>query len=183
MRTRSDRVHTAVLVLMGFGWPVVAQTGAAPSSVGAAHAALGFLVGRWSYEGEARPGPLGSGGPVSGTETCAWFAGKLFLVCRSEWVTGSEVSQAMGIVGYSPERQRYSFYDIDDTQPEAGEGWGVFADSTWSWVETQSVGGRPAKERYTLKELSTDSFTLREEVAVGTEPWVLVESGKATRVP
>ncbi len=181
MRTRSSRFGAAWPMLAGFAWPLVAQSVPAAPNPGAQRLQLGFFVGTWKYEGEAKPGPLGSGGRVTGTETCEWFSGHFFVVCRSEWVTGTAVSRQMGIVGYSADRQRFSFYDIDDEQGEVAQGWGVFADSTWSWEEAQPIDGRPARQRYTLREISADRFTLREEVAVNAAPWILAETGTAIR--
>lgn len=181
MRIRLGRIHAALPLLLAFAWPVVAQTAPAASPPRPEHLQLGFFVGRWKYAGDVRPGPLGPGGKSSGTETCDWFSGKFFVVCRSEWVTGGAVSREMGIVGYSEARKHYSFYDIDDAQGEAAQGWGDFADSTWTWEEAQPVDGQAAKQRYTLREIAGDSFAFREEVAVGTQPWLLVETGTATR--
>ncbi len=178
MRIRSGGVRVALPFLAVLAWPLAAQAAQGP---GPEHLKLGFFVGRWKYEGETKTGPLGPGGKSTGTETCEWFAGKFFVVCRSEWVTSSDVSRQMGIVGYSAERKHYSFYDIDDGQGEPAQGWGEFADSTWTWEEGQPVDGQVAKQRYTLKEISGDSFAFREEVAVGTQSWILVETGTATR--
>lgn len=181
MRLCSGRVPAAIPLLVACAWPLLAQNAPTASQPRPERLQLGFFVGRWKYEGEVRPGPLGPGGKSVGTEQCEWFSGKFFVVCHSEWMTGSALSRQMGILGYSAERQQYSFYDIDDGQGEAGQGWGDFADSIWTWEEAQPISGRPARQRYSVKEISPDSFRYREEVSVGDQPWILTETGTATR--
>lgn len=51
--------------------PVAAAQASSPQKPGPEHQRLGFFVGRWKAEGEIKPGPMGPGGKMTGTDT-AW---------------------------------------------------------------------------------------------------------------
>src|SRR5690349_9072104 len=48
------------------------------------HKKLGVFVGTWKDEAELKPGPLGSGGRMSLTETCDWFTAGFNIVCHTD---------------------------------------------------------------------------------------------------
>src|SRR5438874_4033262 len=48
---------------------------------------LGALVGTWKISGQMQKSPMGPAGKTSATETCAWFEGEYFVVCRMSGTT------------------------------------------------------------------------------------------------
>jgi len=80
------------------------------------HEALEMWVGKWSGQGEMKPGPFGPGGPMSWTEDCTWFEGSKFhVVCRSEGTSPMGSMKGLGIAGYIPEKGVYTHYGVDNT--------------------------------------------------------------------
>ena len=80
----SMRFASMLSALMVFAPALSAQNPPAPPKPGPAQEKLAYFAGRWTSAGEMKPGPMGPGGKVSGTDVCEWFEGGFNLVCRSE---------------------------------------------------------------------------------------------------
>jgi Protein of unknown function (DUF1579) len=107
----------ALIVLSAAGVEVgVAQ---APKP-GPEHARLGYFVGKWSSEGEIKPGPMGPGGKTKSTDTCEWFEGRFSVICRAEGTTPMGPTKNIGILGYSTEEKVYTYYGVEH-QHDDGE--------------------------------------------------------------
>jgi hypothetical protein len=145
---------------------------------------LAYFAGRWNEAAEMKPGPMGPGGKMTGTSTCEWFAGGFSLVCRSEARGPSgEPHNSLGVLGYSTERKRYTYYGIDNTGMGGGDlSFGELTGDTWTWEGESLMGGKPIKGHYTIKQVSPDSYTWRWELAVGGGPLTLIAEGTDTRV-
>ena len=81
---RTSYVLAAWVVISAAGASVVAAQAPAAPKPGPEHARLAYFVGKWKTEGEMKPGPMGPGGKMSGTDTCEWYDGHFSVVCRSE---------------------------------------------------------------------------------------------------
>ena len=46
---------------------------------GPEHQRLGVFVGNWTFEGEMKPGPMGPGGKLTGTDRIEWTPGNFFV--------------------------------------------------------------------------------------------------------
>jgi hypothetical protein len=57
---------------------VIAQKQEMPKP-GQDHQRLGAFVGNWAFEGELKPGPMGPGGKVTGTDRIEWAPGNFFV--------------------------------------------------------------------------------------------------------
>jgi hypothetical protein len=150
---------------------------------GAAHEKLTYFVGTWSLEGEVKPSPMGPGGPFTATDTCEWFTGGFFVVCRSKGQGPTGTMEGLYFLGYSTERQRYTYAGIGNDQGEQGTATGSIAGDTWNWEVEFTANGQPMKGRYTAKQVSPNSYTFTWEVAPAAGPFALVQSGTATRKP
>jgi hypothetical protein len=178
----SVRRYALVALLSGVAVPALgAQTMAAPPKPGPEHQKLAYFAGRWRSEGEMKPGPMGPGGKMTGTSTCEWFKGGFHLVCRSDGTGPGGAMQGLGILGYSSERKRYTYYGIDNSgmgDPSYGE----LVGATWNWEGESLMGGQTVKGRYIIKQGSADSYSWTWEVSMAGGPWTLVGQGTETRM-
>src|SRR5688572_18950405 len=85
---------------------VAAQAPQAPKP-GPEQERLGYFVGKWTVEGEMKPGPMGPGGKFTASDNCEWFEGRFSVVCRSEGKMPMGPSKSLGILGYSTEEKVY----------------------------------------------------------------------------
>lgn len=148
---------------------------------GPEHQKLAYFAGRWNGTGEMKPGPMGPGGKMTGTSNCEWFAGGFYLMCRSDGSGPSGEMHSLGIMGYSSERKRYTFYGIDNSGMGAEPWYGLLSGDTWNWEGESMMGGKAVKGRYVIKQTSPDRYTWKWEMAVGGGPWTLAAEGTETR--
>ena len=143
---------------------------------------LQVFAGRWTSTGEMKPGPMGPGGPVTGSSTCEWFSGGFWLVCRSEGRGPTGMMHSMAILGYNPEIKRYTYYGIDNSGMPGGISYtnGPVGDS-WAWEGESMMGGQTIKGRYTTKRVSADEYTWTYEAQMGTGPWMTMGTGTEKR--
>jgi hypothetical protein len=158
---------------------VVAQ--ASPRKPGAEQKRIGFFAGRWTYEGEIKPSPMGPGGKVKSSEACEWFAGGFHLVCRSEGTGPMGSGQGQSAMGYDPMEKTYTYHAINSL----GEGFfvrGTVSGPVWSWSNQNKVEGKLMKSRVTVTEESPTAFRFKMEFSHDGGPWAVVEEGKGTKV-
>src|SRR5215510_10135576 len=73
---------------------------------------LGYYIGSWKGEGEAKAGPFGPAGKLSSSTTCEWFAGGFHLVCRGEEHGPTGTRKFLNIRAYDEQTQAYTEYGI-----------------------------------------------------------------------
>ncbi len=148
---------------------------------GPEHARLAYLVGAWSFEGEAAATPWGPAGKYTGNETCSWFTGDFAIVCHSSSHGPQGESKGMSVMGYDPEEKVYTFFGTD-SMGSTDTGKGVVAGDTWTWTAEGKMKGKSYKFRLTVKEASPDSYTFKGELSEDGGTWSVIDQGKATRV-
>lgn len=158
-----------------------AQTPAQPPKPGPEHQKLAYFAGRWNSVGEMKPGPMGPGGAITGTSNCEWFSGGFYLVCRSEGRSPGGPMQGLGIMGYSTERKRYTYYGIDNSGMGGDMAYGEVAGETWNWEGEGLMGGQTVKSRYVIKQVSADSYTWKWDISVAGGAWTTMGEGTETR--
>ena len=158
-----------------------AQAPATPKP-GPEHQKLAYFAGHWNEVGVMKPGPMGPGGQVTSTSTCEWFAGGFSIVCRSDGKGPTGETHGLGILGYSTERKRYTYYGVDNSGMGGELSYGDLTGDTWTWEGESLMGGKPVKGHYTIKQVSPDSYTWKWEMSVGGGPWTLMAEGTDTRV-
>ena len=177
--------YRRVLIAVACAWvpALYAQNPPAPPQPGPAQAKLAFFVGRWANLSEMKPGPMGPGGSMSGTDVCEWFMGGFHVVCRGEGHSPTGDMKNLGILGYDSERQRYTYYGIDNSGIGSGDmAYGQVAGDTWSWEGESMMGGQAVKLRYVVKQVSPDSYTFEFSMSVAGGPWTVAMTGTETRI-
>jgi hypothetical protein len=177
----SKQYYAALAFVALVGASALQAQAAEPSKPGPEHQKLNYFVGNWTLEGTMQAGPMGPGGPMTGTDTCEWFPGGFHLVCKSDGRGPTGDMHGLGLLGYSSERKQYTWYGIDNTGFGDGAS-GQLVGDTWNWESESTMGGQSVKQRYTVKQLSVDSYTWRFEMSMAGGPWTLVGEGKETRV-
>jgi len=146
------------------------------------HERLGYFVGNWTTEGEAKPSPMGPGGKVSSTDRCEWFEGRFAVVCHSTGKTPTGPSTSIGIMAYSPEEKTYTYYGIDNssmvmtTVPR-----GRVQDGTWTYTDESMMGGQKMKMRVTITEVSATAYTFRMEMQGPDGKWAPMVEARSTK--
>lgn len=143
---------------------------------------LAYYVGTWKGEGEAKAGPLGSGGKLSSNQTCEWFAGGFQVLCRGEETGPSGKRTFLNIMAYDAEAKGYTEYGISSFGESEYNKGGSIAGDKLVFVWDGDAGGKPAKFRYTETHVSPMLYTYKAEASVGNEPWIVIGEGKITKV-
>jgi hypothetical protein len=161
---------------------VAAQAPQAPKP-GAEEARLGYFVGKWTVEGEIKPGPMGPGGKITSSDTCEWFEGKFTVICHSQGTTPMGPSKSIGILGYSPEEKVYTYYGVDNSNMTmASVPRGTVRGDTWTYTDEGMMGGKKVKTRVTIKELSPTAYSFRMEAQGPDGKWTPMMESKNTKV-
>lgn len=180
---RTLKATLAITVLGLAAAPAAAAQAAPPQKPSPEHQRLGFFVGRWKAEGEVKPGPMGPGGKITGTDTCEWFEGRFSVICRSEGQGPSGPSRSLGILGYSPEEKVYTYYGVDNsamtmsTVPK-----GTVQGKTWTYTDQGTMGGQAFKSRVTIEEESPTAYTFRMEMQGPDGKWIEMMRSRNTKV-
>ena len=180
---RPLKMLTAFVVVSAAGVQFAdAQALQAPKP-GPEHARLGYFVGKWTSEGEMKPGPMGPGGKMTSTDTCEWFEGRFTVICRAEGKTPMGPTKNIGILGYSTEEKVYTYYGVDNSNMTmASVPRGTVRGDTWTYTDESTMGGQKVKSRVTLKELSPTQYTFRMEFQGPDGKWAPVMESKNTKV-
>jgi hypothetical protein len=142
MKKMSNLFAAYVVVSMAGVQVVSAQSPLAPKPT-PQHARLGYFVGKWTAEGEVKPGPMGPGGKMTSSDTCEWFDGRFSVICRSEGTTPAGPSKSLGIIGYSAEEKVYTYYGVDNTNMTmASVPRGTIQGDTWTYTDEGTMGGQ-----------------------------------------
>ena len=141
---------------------------------------IGYFAGHWTFQGEAKPSPMGPGGKITATETCTWFAGGFQLVCNSKGTGPLGAITSQSVMAYDGTRKSYSFHSISsrgDTIFVRGNVDG----KVWTWTDDITVEGKPMKIRATVTEDTPTSYSFKLEASIGGGPMAVMEEGKATK--
>lgn len=143
---------------------------------------LAYFAGDWTSEGTMQPGPFGPGGPFTGKEHNEWYAGRYFLVSRSDMSMAGTGIKGTAVFGYDPEKKVYTYYGFN-SMGEAEQSTGTVKDADWTWVSDSTYQGKSYKTRFALHEDSPTSYTMKFETSAdGGKTWQPVFDGKATKV-
>jgi hypothetical protein len=150
---------------------------------GPEHARLGYFVGKWTAEGEIKPGPMGPGGKMKSSDTCEWFEGRYSVICRSEGTMPTGPTKSIGILGYSPEEKVYTYYGVDNSSMTmASVPRGTVRGDTWTYTDEGMMGGKKVNTRVTIKELSPTAYTFKMEMQGPDGKWMPMVESKNTKV-
>lgn len=177
----AKRVFAVIVVLtLALALLALAQAPAAPKPT-PEHKRLGYFVGTWTFEGEAKAFSYWPAGKFTGTEHAEWFPGRFYVVTHSDAKGPGGPWKSMSIMGYNPEEKVYTYYAIESGTGIADVAKATVQGDTWIWNGDAKVGGRLMKLRYTLKEVSPTSYTWKFESSPDGKTWAAVEEGKAAK--
>ena len=121
----------------------------APPKPGPEHQKLAAFVGNWTFAGEMKPGPMGPGGKMTGTDRIAWLPGGFFIERRFDGKSPIGDMHGVEIMGYDSAKKVYT-YNFFDSMGTMGMGTINVSGSTWNAKGTASSGGEVMQERCTL---------------------------------
>jgi len=184
-RKEEDMVkHAARLVVLSLTlWgvaAVMAQAPAGPPQPGLEHKKLGSLIGKWKDDADTKPSSFGPGGKYYSMESCDWYAGGFFMVCHAEVGGALGEGKGLSIFGCNTQEKVYTYYGIN-SWGEVESAKGTVSGDTWTWHSESKIGGKAVQGRFSYKELSPDSATMKYEVSTDGGPWSLAFEAKRTR--
>jgi uncharacterized protein DUF1579 len=172
---------SAAVALAMLTTTVVAQAPPQRPKPGPEQKRIGYFAGQWSFQGEAKPGPMGPGGKISATESCEWFAGGFQLICRTKGTGPMGPSTGQSVMAYDPGRKAYTYHSIN-SQGNALFVRGNVDGKVWTWMDEITADGKPMKIRATVTEETPTAYSFKLEASVDGSPMAVIEEGKATKV-
>jgi hypothetical protein len=137
---------------------------------------LAYLAGQWEGESETKPSPMGPGGKVHTTQSCEWFPGGFFLVCRSKYTSGMGTIEGMSEFGYDATGKAYTYHSINNFG-EAESATGTVTGDTWTWSFEIQMGPHKVPSRYVSTTTSPTSYTYKVESQVDGGAWTTFLEG------
>lgn len=174
MRTKIIVVAGSLLLTFG---AALAQDAPKP---GPEQKTLGYFAGKWTSEGELKPGPFGPGGKLSSVDNCEWFAGGFQLVCRGQGSGVMGTMTTLGVIAYNPTEKTYTFYGIDSTGM-TDYSKGKKSGNTWTFTSKSEMNGKAFQSRYSMVEGSPTAYTYKWEMSEDGTKWTTVMEGKSTK--
>lgn len=143
---------------------------------------LDYFAGNWKIDADLKPGPMGPGGKMTGTDAIEWMSGGFFLVNHSKYeAPGMGAGSSMAFFGYDTDKKVYTYDEFTSTG-EAVHSTGTVEGDTWSWLSDSKMGSQMMKGRFTVKVLSPTAYDFKFEVSKDGAAWSTVMDGKATKV-
>jgi len=141
---------------------------------------LAYFIGSWTVDSDLKPGPMGPGGKITGTETWDWMDGHFFIVGHSSMSGVMGSSSGLAVMGYNSDEKKYHYNEFDSVG-EAENATGDFDGTVWTWSSDEHFGGQTMKGRYTAKEVSPTSYAFKFELSPDGSSWTTVMEGTATK--
>ncbi|HME34804.1 MAG TPA: DUF1579 family protein [Candidatus Sulfotelmatobacter sp.] len=144
---------------------------------------LDYFVGTWAVEGTIAPGPWGTGGKFSSTDTSEWMPGKFFVEGHSDFKMPPELGgdgMAVSYMGYDTNENVYTYNEFN-SQGRRENSKGTVSADTWTWTSTQNYGGQEIKQKMAIKVLTPTSYTLKFDVSTDGTNWMPFMEAKATK--
>ena len=174
-----SKLTTAAAIMLLTSVVAAQQPPAAPKP-GPEQKRIGYFAGDWSFQGEAKPSPMGPGGKISAAESCSWFAGGFHLVCRTKGTGPMGASTSQSTMAYDSGRKTYTYHAINSMGSVIFVR-GQVDGKVWTWSDEMTADGKTIKFRATVTEESPTAYSFKLEVGDGTT-MAVVEEGKATKV-
>jgi hypothetical protein len=182
MKSTFNALTLCVAIAVASLVTVLAQTPAQAPKPGPEHKRLAYFVGSWTSTGEAKPGPFGPGGKMTGTDTCEWFEGGFAVICRGQGTGPMGPMKNVGILSYSPEEKVYTYYGVDNSgMAMTSIPKGTVKGNTWTFHDEGVMGGQKFKSRVTVTEVSPTEQTFLMEVQGADGKWMPMMESKGTK--
>ncbi len=159
---------------------VIAQKPEMPTP-GPEHQRLAAFVGNWTFEGEMKPGPMGPGGKLTGTDRIDWTPGNFFLQRAFQGKSPMGEVQGIEIYGYDGAKKVYTFNSFDSLGM-MGSGTMTVKGNTWTATGTSTIGTATMRDRCTLEfGAGGSTLTVKCETSADGKTWNPTVEGKATK--
>jgi hypothetical protein len=137
-----------------------------------------YYVGSWKLTGETKTNPFGPGGQkFESYERLEWTPGGFFLLARSY---EGEKWTGLTIIGYD-EKKKIFTHTSYNSRGEVEIMEGTAQGDTETWSGDGKVGGKPVKQRLTIKRVSPTFYMFKFEMAHRDGDWSLVYEGQGTK--
>jgi hypothetical protein len=142
---------------------------------------LSVAVGHWTYQGEAKPGPLGPGGKLTGEYTSEMILGGFFL--QEQFTTKGPAGErrTLALIGYDPVNKNFSGESYSDL---GGRNSAVLTitGNTWNFAGKVVAAGKQYQFKGTYV-LAPDlvSGTYKTEISADGKTWTPVSESKWTK--
>ena len=103
-----------VLLIAGFVSTVIAQGPGQAPKPDPEFQKLEMLVGRWTYDGEYKPGPLGAGGKITGEYTAKFILNGFALEAHTTEKGAMGETRYLEIDSYDAAKQKIAFHVYTD---------------------------------------------------------------------
>jgi hypothetical protein len=147
---------------------------------GPEHKRLEVFVGNWTFQGEAKAGPAGPGGKITGSDRNQLLGG--FFIERQVEETGptGKVTGRM-MIGYDPVKKTYITSGFDSTGA-FNSGTVTVSGNTWTFMFSGVVGGKPVQSRCPLTfAAGNNSFTVKCDDSTDGKTWTPTFEGQWTK--
>jgi hypothetical protein len=159
---------------------LVAQAPEMPKP-GPEHERLRAFAGNWTFEGEVKPGPMGPGGKLTGTDRIQWLPGNFFLERRYDGKGPMGEMRGLEIMGYDSAKKVYT-YNSFDSMGNTASGTMTVSGNTWSASGRANMGGKTLQDRCKLTfGAGASTLAIACEISADGKSWTPTFEGKATK--
>jgi hypothetical protein len=149
---------------------------------GPEHQKLAAFVGDWTFEGEMKPGPMGPGGKMTGTDRVQWLPGNFFVERRFEGRGPMGEMKGVEIMAYDQAKKVYTF-NFFDSMGMMGSGTMTVSGDTWTVTGTGNMGGQTMHDRCSLTfGAGASTLMIKCEMSADGKSFAPSFEGKATKV-
>ncbi|MBE3132020.1 MAG: DUF4440 domain-containing protein [Acidobacteria bacterium] len=138
---------------------------------------LGDIVGRWQMDGTFQPDPKTPAGPVAVTLACDWFTGGRQVFCRMSGTLAGAPYEELYPYSYDPKAKAYALFSTVNDGTSAVQKLAI-EPGTWIHTGDTQLGGKPAKVRFTLSNMSPAGGAWKYEISAAGGPWAVMGEGK-----
>jgi hypothetical protein len=173
------RFAIVVLAMLTFTG-VAAQQPQMPKP-GPEHQRLAAFVGTWTFEGEMKPGPMGPGGKMTGTDRIQWLPGNFFVERRFEGRGPMGEIKGLEIMGYDSTKKAHT-YRYFDNMGMTGSGTFTIKGDTWTAAGTSDMAGTTIHDRCDLTfGAGATTLAIKCDTSTDGKKWTPAFEGKATK--
>ena len=142
---------------------------------------LRYFLGTWEIEGEIKSSLFGPEGKFSGTHHNEWAPDRLSLISRWDESRPGGKDSGKAVYSYDPNQKLYTYHGTD-SEGETEDSTGTVEGNTWIWISAPTLADeQTVNGRFTVREISSTSYSFKFEIAPQTGGWTTVTEGKATK--
>lgn len=164
----------------GTGAVLVGQTPEMPKP-GPEHQRLAGFVGNWTFVGELKPGAMGPGGKMTGTDRIQWLPGNFSVERRFEGKGPMGEIKGLEVLAYDSAKKTYTFNSFDSLGM-IGSGTLTVSGNTWLASGTGSIGGQVIHDCCNLAfGPGGTTLAIKCEMSADGKTWAPSFEGTATK--